>query len=468
MRLYDRHGKVLDNSLSERGIGTKEVIGIVIVVGVLIGSGSFYWFSVRGGEEEEVMLSILIETTPEALATMDEEMIGLYKENHPNVEFAVDRVPRKTVVTLRKREFSENKGRYDIVHAWPPTVAMAHNLNAMYYPDELDLIVPEYKDQVSKVSYSLFVRDNRILAWPAFFDAHHALLYRKDLFEDPDEKAAFKDQYGYELGPPQTWEEYRDAAEFFHRPDEGFYGTFISGGIAWCMGASGPTKFVRNIAGREYVDLEGEEVLVDTEKTREAWKFSKEITEFCPPGWEGTDWFTALRWFKQGKFALFYNWSFFWQDLYNPEEVREDLVGEFGVTAIPAAPNGKRYVRNGGHNWIIPRNAKHPEEAAEFLRWMQKYSICKKRALSGDIFVPVRKDVREDPEVSELYHFDSYFPHPGQDEVEAVRRSLEESSIRSSRDERISHAWMKYASDEWTLDKTMSWLQSEIEELVAE
>ena len=32
------------------------------------------------------------------------------------------------------------------------------------------------------------------------------LYYRKDLFEDPDNMAEFKAKYGYDLGPPQTWE----------------------------------------------------------------------------------------------------------------------------------------------------------------------------------------------------------------------------------------------------------------------
>ena len=33
------------------------------------------------------------------------------------------------------------------------------------------------------------------------------LSYRKDWFEDPKEKAAFKAKYGYELGVPKTWKE---------------------------------------------------------------------------------------------------------------------------------------------------------------------------------------------------------------------------------------------------------------------
>ena len=51
--------------------------------------------------------------------------------------------------------------------------------------------------------------------------------YRKDWFEDPAEKEAFKAKYGYDLDVPKTWDEMRDIAEFFHRPDEKRYGIAI-------------------------------------------------------------------------------------------------------------------------------------------------------------------------------------------------------------------------------------------------
>jgi len=43
------------------------------------------------------------------------------------------------------------------------------------------------------------------------------LFYRCDLFENPDEMAAFKEAYGYDLDIPQTYEQMADIAEFFHR-----------------------------------------------------------------------------------------------------------------------------------------------------------------------------------------------------------------------------------------------------------
>jgi len=51
--------------------------------------------------------------------------------------------------------------------------------------------------------------------------------YRKDLFENPDEMAAFEAEYGYPLAVPETYAQLMDIAKFFTRPDAGLYGVAI-------------------------------------------------------------------------------------------------------------------------------------------------------------------------------------------------------------------------------------------------
>jgi multiple sugar transport system substrate-binding protein len=45
----------------------------------------------------------------------------------------------------------------------------------------------------------------------------NALFYRTDILEHPGEKANFKAKYGYDLAPPDTYQQFRDIAEFFTR-----------------------------------------------------------------------------------------------------------------------------------------------------------------------------------------------------------------------------------------------------------
>ena len=59
----------------------------------------------------------------------------------------------------------------------------------------------------------------------------YGMMYRKDLFNDPKEKAAFKAKYGHDLEFPQTYEDAKQVAEFFTRPDQGLYGWGQMGGV---------------------------------------------------------------------------------------------------------------------------------------------------------------------------------------------------------------------------------------------
>jgi multiple sugar transport system substrate-binding protein len=61
-----------------------------------------------------------------------------------------------------------------------------------------------------------------------FHDGPECLIYRKDLFESPAEQTAYRERYGAELKPPETWGEFAQVAEFFNRPDENLYGTLFA------------------------------------------------------------------------------------------------------------------------------------------------------------------------------------------------------------------------------------------------
>ena len=66
-------------------------------------------------------------------------------------------------------------------------------------------------------------RGDKVLAIPADLDV--AMLFlRRDLLESEDNRARFRARYGRELAAPTTWADYQRLAEFFHRPQDGFYG----------------------------------------------------------------------------------------------------------------------------------------------------------------------------------------------------------------------------------------------------
>jgi multiple sugar transport system substrate-binding protein len=66
-------------------------------------------------------------------------------------------------------------------------------------------------------------QDGHIYGLP-FHDGPEMLLYRKDLFEDPKEQAAYKERFGQDLRVPENWTEFLQVAQHFTRPEEGLWG----------------------------------------------------------------------------------------------------------------------------------------------------------------------------------------------------------------------------------------------------
>jgi multiple sugar transport system substrate-binding protein len=66
--------------------------------------------------------------------------------------------------------------------------------------------------------------EGEILGLP-YHDGPECLIYRKDLFEDPQEQQAYQRRFGSPLRVPQTWTEFRQVAAFFQRPQENLFPT---------------------------------------------------------------------------------------------------------------------------------------------------------------------------------------------------------------------------------------------------
>ncbi len=65
----------------------------------------------------------------------------------------------------------------------------------------------------------------------------HIMFYNKVAFERPENQQKFKEKYGYDLAPPQTWKQWDDQAAFFMAGD----------GMAAITNSSGPARHIRKI-----------------------------------------------------------------------------------------------------------------------------------------------------------------------------------------------------------------------------
>ena len=206
---------------------------------------------------------------------------------------------------------------------------------------------------------------------PANQDAY-GLMYRKDLFEDPKEKEAFKQKYGRDLAVPQTYQEARDIAEFFTRPDQGLYGWGQMGAREYDFATTASNCFLWSFGGELYnpetMEVKG---YLDSPASIDGIQFYVDMFKFGPPGsgnW-GFDEVNAA--FQQGKLAMAMQWFYFNGSNADPAVSKFANVTGFGILPGAVGRDGKfrRQFSIGGQGMGINKYSKKQDELVKFLEW---------------------------------------------------------------------------------------------------
>ncbi|MBC7814715.1 MAG: extracellular solute-binding protein, partial [Burkholderiales bacterium] len=118
------------------------------------------------------------------------------------------------------QDFATGAADYDV--AWNHTsfysayVPYLEPLNAYFSEEELAAFTPSTLES-STVDGNLY-----LIPRHADISVVH---YRTDLYEDPDNMAAFEAEYGYPLAAPETWQQLGEQARFFADPANNMWGT---------------------------------------------------------------------------------------------------------------------------------------------------------------------------------------------------------------------------------------------------
>jgi multiple sugar transport system substrate-binding protein len=205
-------------------------------------------------------------------------------------------------------------------------------------------------------------------AYPTEGDAN-GWAYRKDLFENPDEMAAFEAKYGYPLAVPETWEQLRDIAEFFTRPDQNLYGVAIYTQVDYDAITMGFENVLFSY-GADWKDAENNVLgVVNSPEAVAALELYAELYKFAPPGTDNA-FFTEMNdAFINGTAVMIMNYFAFFPALDNPDiNPYRDATGYF---AMPAGPDGDRYAALGGQGLSVNNYISDERKAAalDFIRW---------------------------------------------------------------------------------------------------
>jgi len=206
--------------------------------------------------------------------------------------------------------------------------------------------------------------------------------YRKDWFEDPKEKEAFKAKYGYELDVPKDFKALRDIAEFFYRPDQKRYGIAIYTDNSYDAMAMGFENALFSYGGElgDYATykVDGH---INSEKAVAALDAYKELYKFTPPGWAKTFFVEDNQAITENLAAMSMNFFAFFPSLIN--EASNPNAKNTGFFANPAGPHGDQFAALGGQGISVVSYSQKQDEAMKFLEWFIKDSTQKRWAELG-------------------------------------------------------------------------------------
>ncbi len=245
-------------------------------------------------------------------------------------------------------------------------------------------------------------------------------LYRKDLFDDADVKAAFKAKYGRDLAPAKTHAEYRDIAEFFTQwgKDKGMelWGTTVQAHTghpaSWYefFESVAPTYGVYNWginADQNYGAsvANGGSMNSDAAKAALTWWVGN--LAFAPPESTQSTWDEVAATFAAGRAAqgLVYGENAAW---IATNADKSQVVGKVGVALPPmedgvmaAAESGKGYIGYyDGGAFGIPTSSKNKEAALLFLEFIGQESVQADWAAAGSRIV--MSSTYDDPKIKAL------------------------------------------------------------------
>jgi len=319
-------------------------------------------------EGVEIVLGVLARTLSDELKPFLDDF-----EAETGIKVTIEQHAFDALRDKMMLEFAARSGYFDIIYLSPgylgELVENDYIMDISGYMETLDFREEDFLP--AAIEISRYGVGEEIWGFPYLADTT-VLLYRKDLFEDPDNQADFEDQYGYELPiptieDPLTTEQFLDLAQFFTRDDMYGFG-YPQTGVAYGNLYILPWIWT---FGEEYFD-EDFQVTVNSPEGIAAMEYARELQNYQPPGVLGWDYGDHMPYFYEGNMAMTAGWFHLGVEANDPE-VSGDMAGNVGYATVPWHPEsgldtGKAVL--GGGSLAITADSANPEAAFTYLNWM--------------------------------------------------------------------------------------------------
>ena len=211
---------------------------------------------------------------------------------------------------------------------------------------------------------------NRWYAAPCETDAV-GLAYRKDWFDDPKEKEAFKAKYNRDLAVPKTWDDFQQVAEFFQRPEQKRYGCVFTTNRSYDALVMGLQNVLWSFGGAWHEQGSNRVVgFLDTPQTAAAVDFFAKLIKLGPKGSEKLDYGDTLENFSNGSTAMIVNYFAFFPGIY------KTFGDKVGFAVVPSK-DGKHIASLGGQGLSISTKISKEQQALakKFIAWFLERSV---------------------------------------------------------------------------------------------
>lgn len=226
-----------------------------------------------------------------------------------------------------------------------------------------------------------------------FYNYMLSLVYRTDVFQDPELKAGYEAEFGKEFKIPATMDDYVEMCKYITSVKGGdLYGAVMQGlrpdpiAMEWI-------NYLFSCGG-DFYDDNGNIVINSPEAVKALDLYVDNMNHAAPSGAPGFGFDEAFNVFAQGNAATYVTYNWMVQKLNNEDE--SSIAGKADITPMPGG-----YSLNAGWGWGIPHNAPDKEASWKFIEWVESFDIAKARALAGGS--PTRSDVMSDPDVLAKY-----------------------------------------------------------------
>ena len=225
------------------------------------------------------------------------------------------------------------------------------------------------------------------------------LCYRKDLLNDAVNQSDFRIRFHHELRPPENWKEYSELAQFFNRPDQHFYGTYIQGKESlalWYEWLNFIYAFGGDLLDAKHGWQYGD-IVVNSPQNIAATEQYLKLIAFSPPDTLTYGWNEAQGALQQGHVFMGILWSDQARFLEDPKASK--AAGKIGYALMPSN-SGKPFSQLEGLTYLITEKSQHAREVYKFLEWTQSQRVQVAQTLRGSS--SIRKSTYDDAAIEKL------------------------------------------------------------------